>query len=101
MRSARRLLATAVVLFVVAGPWAPAAQAKSYRFPLVRIVASLGSDGSLRIVEQRTFAFEGSFSGADWTVDWPARLVKDLTVMEGTTPVDAQLTGDARSASAA
>ncbi|HEX6845009.1 MAG TPA: DUF2207 domain-containing protein, partial [Actinomycetota bacterium] len=100
MRLVRRLLATAVVLLVIAGPGAPAATAKSYRFPLVRIVATLQPDGSLDLIEQRTFAFDGSFSGADWTVEWPSRLVEGLAVYEGATQVDATVTGDDETATA-
>jgi hypothetical protein len=100
MRLLRRVLATALVLSVVAGPGAGAALAKSYRFPLVRIAATLQADGSLVLVEERTFAFEGSFSGADWTVEWPSRLVEGLTVFEDGEPVDATITGDAGSATA-
>ena len=78
---------------------APAA-AKSYRFPSVRIDATVKMDGSLLVVERRTFAFQGSFSEADYAVQWPSSKVVALTVREGDVPVDARLRGDATSTTA-
>lgn len=100
MTLVRRLLATALVVLAVAGPAASSAQTKSYRFSLVRIIATLRPDGALQLIEERTFAFEGSFSGAEWVVDWPSHLVEDLTVTEDGAPVGAEIAGDEESASA-
>jgi len=44
------------------------AGAKDYYFPEVRISVSLERDGSFIVDEQRTFAFEGSFSAAWYTL---------------------------------
>lgn len=96
----RRSFLVALVLLAVAGPFARPALAKSYSFPLVRIDATLGPDGSLRVLERRTFAFDGSFTGADWTVDWPSKLVRGLTVGEGDASVGATIVGNARSVTA-
>ena len=42
--------------------------AKDYSFPYVSIKADVHEDGSLTIVERRTYAFSGSFSWADLTI---------------------------------
>ncbi len=59
------LLAAAVALSVAASPMR--ADAKSYTMPNVEIDAQLETDGSLHVVEQRTFEFEGSYSAVWWT----------------------------------
>lgn len=43
------------------------ASAKSYTMPEVNITAQLNSDGSLHVVEQRTFEFDGNYSAVWWT----------------------------------
>ena len=43
--------------------------AKSYTMPKVDIVANVGTDGSLNVVEQRTFDFSGDFSAVWWEFD--------------------------------
>ena len=43
----------------------PAARAKSYDLPAARVVITVQPDGSLVITEDITFAFAGSFSGAE------------------------------------
>ncbi len=43
------------------------ADAKSYTMPNIEIDAQLETDGSLHVVEQRTFEFEGSYSAVWWT----------------------------------
>ena len=42
---------------------------KSYRFPSVRIDATVNPDGSLTLVEQRTYDFRGHFHFATFTVE--------------------------------
>ena len=64
---ALRLLAlfacvAALSLFVAPAP----ASAKSYSMPEVRIEATVNADGSLHVVEQRTFDFSGSFTCVWW-----------------------------------
>ena len=44
------------------------AYAKSYTMPQVNIQAQLETDGTLHVVEQRTFDFDGSFSAVWWTL---------------------------------
>lgn len=77
------LVATFVLVAVPSSP----ASAKSYRFTHVSIDATVRPDGSLQLVERRTFAFHGSFTAADYTVDWPSASIGDLTVREGEVPV--------------
>ena len=45
------------------------AYAKSYTMPQVDIQAQLETDGTLHVVEQRTFDFDGSFSAVWWTLN--------------------------------
>ena len=54
------ILSGAVLLLAV-----PAASAKSYDLPAARVVITVQPDGSLEITEDITFAFSGSFSGAE------------------------------------
>jgi uncharacterized membrane protein len=61
----------------------PILTAKSYEFPRVTIDATVRPDGSLDLVEQRTFAFDGQFSFAFFTIDWPYDRIEGFTVSEG------------------
>lgn len=57
--------------------------AKSFSFPSVAIEAAVASDGSLRIVEARTYRFNGSFSWASYRLPLRgAQRVRDLTVAD-------------------
>src|SRR5688572_31741470 len=56
--------------------------AKDYRFPQVEIDATVRPDGALVLDERRIFAFEGDFSFAYFTVDWPPHLLKDFSISE-------------------
>ncbi|MDR2672467.1 MAG: DUF2207 domain-containing protein [Coriobacteriales bacterium] len=47
---------------------APQAYAKDYSSGPVRIDAEVSSDGSMRVVEQRSFDFDGSFSTVWWNL---------------------------------
>ncbi len=58
------LLAAILVLFVAVAP--AQAYGKSYTMPCVNISAEVQSDGSLHVVEQRTFDFDGSFTAVWW-----------------------------------
>jgi hypothetical protein len=58
---------------------------KSYRFPSVRIDATVNPDGSLTLVEQRTYDFRGHFHFATFTVEHKQfDDVVDFHVREGT-----------------
>lgn len=59
------LALVAVVIGLAVSP--SCADAKSYTMPSVDIDAQLETDGSLHVVEQRTFEFEGSYSAVWWT----------------------------------
>ncbi|MGH2710143.1 MAG: DUF2207 domain-containing protein, partial [Actinomycetota bacterium] len=59
---------------------------KDYRFPRVEIDATVRPDGSLVLDERRTFAFEGDFSFAYFTVDWPPHLIQDFSISENGQP---------------
>ncbi|MBQ9069267.1 MAG: DUF2207 domain-containing protein [Eggerthellaceae bacterium] len=64
------LFAIAAALFsavVLVGP--ELACAKSYGMPQVDIDASIAKDGSLHVVEERTFSFDGTFSCVWWQFD--------------------------------
>ncbi|MCL2827066.1 MAG: DUF2207 domain-containing protein [Eggerthellaceae bacterium] len=57
------IFATLVCLAIQPVP----AFAKSYTMPKVDIAATVGTDGSLNVVEQRTFDFSGDFTAVWWT----------------------------------
>src|SRR5687768_13128879 len=67
----RRALSVAALLVIAAGLGAPSATAqdKSYHFPEVEIEATVNPDGSLSLVEHRTFDFNGDFSFAFFTIE--------------------------------
>lgn len=69
-------LAVGLVSFVAPSE----AGAKSYRFTDVVIDATILPDGSLELIEHRTFDFEGSFSTAYFTIDGAPELVEDFRV---------------------
>lgn len=66
----------------IAGPIWGALGGKSYEFPRVRIEATVRPDGSLDLVEKRTFDFDGEFSFAFFTIDWPVEQIKRFKVAE-------------------
>lgn len=67
------MLAAATLLAVLPAALSPlgAAQAlaKSYECPRVDTTAQVQTDGSLHVVEQRAFAFDGSFTAVWWTFE--------------------------------
>nr|MBA3728780.1 DUF2207 domain-containing protein [Actinomycetota bacterium] len=72
MRGSRlRLLPAVAVLALVAvlAPGCSLLDRKSYTFPRVAIDATVNQDGSLSIVERRTFDFRGEFHFAFFTVE--------------------------------
>ncbi|HXJ65918.1 MAG TPA: DUF2207 domain-containing protein [Actinomycetota bacterium] len=72
------------IVVVLAGPGAPQAQEKSFTFPSVIIDATVLPDGSLDLVEQRTFQFSGgAFSVGTYGIDWPNELVESFGVQQG------------------
>jgi uncharacterized membrane protein len=72
----------AVVLPIAIPLWA-AASGKSYDFPEVRIDATVQPDGSLDLVERRTFDFDGEFSFAFFTIAGPPDRIEGFTIREG------------------
>lgn len=64
----RRAVLAAGLLTVLLAAWftIPTAEARSFVFARVEIDATVGPDGSLRIVEERTYRFDGSFSWASY-----------------------------------
>ncbi|HEX6262565.1 MAG TPA: DUF2207 domain-containing protein [Actinomycetota bacterium] len=67
--AARRSLAVGALLVLAFAIGQPPADAKSYRFPEVRIEASVLHDGTIELQERRTFEFDGSFSTGFFTVE--------------------------------
>lgn len=59
-------VAAVLAAFVLLAP-APA-YAKSYTMPKVNITADAQSDGSLHVIEQRTFDFSGSYTAVWWSM---------------------------------
>ncbi|MCI8468022.1 MAG: DUF2207 domain-containing protein [Eggerthellaceae bacterium] len=63
-------LAVAVLATAPVSGWGPdQALAKSYTCPRVDTTAQAQTDGSLHIVEQRTFDFDGAFTAVWWTFE--------------------------------
>jgi uncharacterized membrane protein len=69
-------------LLLILAPATPAS-AKDYGFPLVEIDATVLPDGSLDLVERRTFEFSGSFSEGFFTIDWPFARIQGFAVRDG------------------
>jgi uncharacterized membrane protein len=76
----RALLILLVALPVALVPGS--AQAKSYHFSRVLIDATVLPDGSLQIVDHRTYDFSGDFHGADYTIQWPSDKIENFKVEE-------------------
>lgn len=71
-----------IALLVLAAPGAQARD-KSFTFPSVIIDATVLPDGSLDLVEQRTFQFSGGdFSVGTYGIDWPHELVESFAVQQ-------------------
>jgi len=82
------VLALAVGLVVAAGPSA-FAQEKTFTFPSVVIDATVLPDGSLDLVEHRTFLFSGgAFSVGTYGIDWPHALVESFAVQQANAPLN-------------
>jgi uncharacterized membrane protein YgcG len=75
-------VAIPVIFTVVVALNAPGPLIKDYHFPRVEIDATVRPDGALVLDERRTFAFEGDFTFAYFTIDWPLELIQDLSISE-------------------
>lgn len=75
-----------LILIAIAAANAPGAIIKDYHFPRVEIDARVRPDGALVLNERRTFAFQGDFSFAFFTIEWPLELIQDLSISEGGRP---------------
>src|SRR5437763_4715625 len=81
-RTSTRVALSMLLGVVLTGALAGSAQAKSYVFRRVIIDATVLPDGSLQVVEDRTYDFDGDFHGADFTIDWPANKIENFAVTE-------------------
>jgi uncharacterized membrane protein YgcG len=80
----RKLSIAAVVAIALALALPRCSRGKSYSFPQVRIDATVNQDGSLSIVEDRTFDFHGHYHFAFFTVEHKQfDDVVDFSVREG------------------
>lgn len=69
------------------------ALAKDYEMTAVDIEASVNTDGSLDVVEKRTFSFEGKFNGVYWRISegtYQGRELKVTDIRAGMTQLDGQ-----------
>jgi uncharacterized membrane protein YgcG len=83
----RRLSIAAVVAVALALVLPTCSKGKHYSFPQVRIDATVNQDGSLSIVENRTFDFHGQYHFAFFTVEHKQfDDVVDFSVREGNVP---------------
>lgn len=72
LRAVLGAFAIALVLAVLALAALPgSAFAKSYTMPQTDITATVNADGSLHVVEERTFDFSGEFTAVWFTIDPP------------------------------
>ncbi|MGH2724329.1 MAG: DUF2207 family protein [Actinomycetota bacterium] len=93
------MVVLAIPVVITAGIWYLVDAAnKSYEFPEVTIDATVRQDGSLDLVERRTFDFDGRFGFAFFTVAWPFQRIQGFEVSEGgrTLPVEVDTTGGFR-----
>jgi uncharacterized membrane protein YgcG len=86
-RIRRVVLALVPIVVVALAIGVPLAFTKSYSFPEVRVDATVLPDGSLRLVEHRTFDFDGDFSFAFFTIAWPFEQIRDFEVSENGRPL--------------
>jgi uncharacterized membrane protein len=61
---------------------------KSYDFPRVEIDATVRPDGSIDLVERRTFDFDGQFRFAYFTIAWPVEQIESFSVTEEGRPLE-------------
>jgi uncharacterized membrane protein YgcG len=74
-------LSAVVGIAVVLAAATAGAQVKSFTFPEVRIDATVLPDGSMDLVEHRTFLFSGGeFTVGTFGIDWPHDLVEGFDV---------------------
>lgn len=65
---------------------APPVHAKSYTIPVIRVQVTVQPDGTVRIIEHRTYRFDGSFSWADYRLPMHGfSRIRNITVTEGGT----------------
>ena len=65
---------------------APGPFRKDYHFPRVEIDATVRPDGALVLDEHRTFAFQGDFTFAYFTIEWPFELIQEFSISENGQP---------------
>ena len=76
-----------LVAVAIAALSAPSEDGKDYAFPRVLIDATVNPDGSLTLDERRTYRFEGEFTYATYTIDWPVDRIVDFQVTDGGTDI--------------
>jgi len=82
LRGTRAALLAALALALLA----PRAEAKSFSFPVVSIAATVLPNGDMQVVEDRTFAFHGSYHWAEYTLPpTPGVTIRDFAIREGNT----------------
>ncbi len=75
------LVTVTLALLALAGP--SRALAKSFSMPTVRIEARIAPDGSLAVVEKRSFDFSGDYTRVYWDLETPpAGTITDVTVLD-------------------
>ena len=87
------LIVLGAIVAPVAIPIWLAVSEKSYEFSRVQIDATVQSDGSLDLVERRTFDFDGDFSVAFFEIAWPVTQIENFTVTENGRPVPVTVEG--------
>ncbi|MDI6799788.1 MAG: DUF2207 domain-containing protein [Actinomycetota bacterium] len=73
----------ALALILMAG-FSPSASAKDYTLPKLDIEIEVEKDGSFSVAEERTFAFDGTFSWAEYSLPLSYKYeIKDFSIQEG------------------
>lgn len=83
----RNFLFCLTLLLFLGLPFTQEGIAKEYEIPTIKVEAIIRSDGSVRIIEHRTYRFEGSFSWADYRLPFEGfKAIKDIRVSEQNSP---------------
>jgi uncharacterized membrane protein len=91
----KRVLLYLILVSLALGLSAPRVAAKSYHFVHVLVTGEVLRDGSMRVTELRTYAFDGSFSWATYTLNLHGSSgVSEISVADEERPYTRSDSGD-------
>lgn len=80
----KRIVSVLLLALLLLIGLSPSALAKDYSFPGLKIQIDVAQDGSFTVIEERTFAFNGSFSWATYNLPLGYRYdIEDFSIQEG------------------